>query len=362
MLGQFEGELTHQGKTTKQNIYVMKGLRSNLLGFPAIMSLELMARVGEAVVNTEKVDIVARYPKLFQGLGNLGEPYDIQLKPDPQPHALFTACNIPLPLRGKVQQELDRMESLGIISRVDAPTSWCEGMVVASKKNGDIRICVDFQPLNRWVLREVHPLPKVDKTLAQLSGAKVFIKLDAIMGFWQIQLTERSKLLTTFITPFGRYYFHKLPFGICSAPEHFQRRMSRILLGLNGILYQMDDVLVSGKDKEEHDVRLSSALNRIQDAGVTLNMEKCEFAKAELIFLGHLTDQHGIRPDPGKTLAIRSMSSPSNITELRRFLGMVNQLGKFSPQLAQMHSLFENCSARTVHGNGAKLKKQPLCR
>ena len=108
--------------------------------------------------------------------------------------------------------------------------------------------------------------------------------------------------------------------------------------GVNGILCQMDDVLVFGKDKEEHDVRLSSALNRIQNAGVTLNKEKCEFAKAELIFLGHLIDQHGIRRDLGKTLAIRirSMSSPSNITELRRFLGMVNQLGKFSPQLAQM--------------------------
>ena len=156
------------------------------------------------------------------------------------------------------------------------------------------------------------------------------------MGIWQIPLTERFNLITTFITPFGRYYFHKLPFGICSAPENFQRRMSRILLGLNGILCQMDDVLVFGKGKEEHDVHLSSALNRFQEAGVTLNKEKCEFAKAELIFLGHLIDQHGIRPDPVKTMAIWSMSSPSNITELRRFLSMVNQLGKLSPQLAQM--------------------------
>ena len=145
------------------------------------------------------------------------------------------------------------------------------------------------------------------------------------MGFWQIPLTERSKLLTTFITPFGRYYFHKLPFGICCAPEHFQRRMSRILLGLNGIPCQMDNVLVFGKDKEEHDVCLSSALNRIQDAGVTLNKEKCEFAKAELILLGHLIDQHGIRPDPVKTLAIRSMSLPSNIEKI---LGYGEPAGK----------------------------------
>ena len=137
---------------------------SNLLVFPAIMSLELMARVGEAVVNTKKVDIVARYPILFQGLG---EPYDIQLKPDPQPHALFTAHNIPLPLRGKVQQELDRMELLGIISSVDAPTPLCAGMVVASTKNGDIRMC---------------GLPTIksvgsSRSAPQLSGAKVLMPI-----------------------------------------------------------------------------------------------------------------------------------------------------------------------------------------
>ena len=111
--------------------------------------------------------------------------------------------------------------------------------------------------------------------------------------------------------------------------------MNRILLGVNGVLCQMNDVLVFGENKQEHDARLTAALNRIQEAGVTLNKEKCEFAKTELTFLGHLIDQHGIRPDPDKTSAIRSLSPPSNITELRRFLGMANQLGKFSSQLAQ---------------------------
>ena len=180
----------------------------------------------------------------------------------------------------------------------------------------------------------VHSLPKVDEILAQQSGAKLFSKLDANMGFWQTSLTESSKPLTTFITPFGRYYFHKLPFGICSAPEHFQKRMNLILLGVNGVLCQMD-VLDFGENKQEHDARLTAALHRIQEAGVTLNKEKCEFAKTELTFLGHLIDQHGIRPDPDKTSAIRSLSPPSNITKLRRFLGMTNQLRKFSSQLAQ---------------------------
>ena len=121
VLGQFEGELSYQGKSTKQTIYLVKGLRSNLLGFPAIMSLRLLAGIEETVVGDTKTDIVVRYPKLFQGLGNMGEPYDIQLKQHPQPHALYTARNIPLPLRGKVQQELERMESLGVISKIDIP-------------------------------------------------------------------------------------------------------------------------------------------------------------------------------------------------------------------------------------------------
>ena len=164
----------------------------------------------------------------------------------------------------------------------------------------------------------------------------MFSKLDANSGFWQIPLSENSKLLTTFVTPYGRYYFHKLPFGICSAPEHFQKRMSRILQGLPGVLCQMDDVLVHGKDKDEHDVRLELVLLRIQEAGATLNKEKCEFGKLELLFLGHRINKDGVQADPAKTSAIQNMCPPTNVSELRRFLGMANQLGKFSSNLAQI--------------------------
>ena len=136
------------------------------------------------------------------------------------------------------------MEEMGVISKVDQPTEWCAGMVVVPKSNGSIRICIDLKPLNECVCREVHPLPRVDETLAQLTGAKVFSKLDANSGFWQIPLSPRSRLLTTFITPFGCFCFNKLPFGICSAPEHFQKRISAILAGLEGVLCLMDDVLI----------------------------------------------------------------------------------------------------------------------
>ena len=128
---------------------------------------------------------------------------------------------MPLPLHDKVQKELDRMESLGVMSRVNQPTPWCAVKVIVPKKNGVVRICVDLKPLNANVQREVHPLLAVDKTLAQLFTVTVFSKLDMNYGFWQISLTASSNILTTLLTHSGRYCFTRMPFGISSALECF---------------------------------------------------------------------------------------------------------------------------------------------
>ena len=125
-----------------------------------------------------------------------------------------TARNIPLPLRDEVNQELDAMEAEGVTSKVQQPTPLCTGMVVVKMKNEGVRICMDLKPLNRCVLREHHPLLKIDDILGQLTGTTVFSKLDANSGFWQVPLAEKSRLFITFIIPFRRYCYNKLPFGI----------------------------------------------------------------------------------------------------------------------------------------------------
>ena len=172
--------------------------------------------------------------------------YEIQVKPDAQPFSLGTARNIPLPLLDKVKQESDAMEAQRVISKVQQPTPWCAGVVVVKKKNGGVRICVDLKPLSRCVLREHHPLSKVDNILGQQTGATVFSKLDANNGFWHVPLAKKSRLFITFITPFRRYCYNKLPFGISSAPDHFQWRMHSLLEGLPGVLFAMDDILIFG--------------------------------------------------------------------------------------------------------------------
>ena len=286
--GEFTAKMSFRDKSSQETVFVVKGLQQNLLGLPAIKALHLVSRV-DTVVST-KQEVEREFPGLFQGLGNLGEPYTIQLKADSKPHAIYTPRNVPIPLQERVRDELIKMENAGVISKVSQPTEWCAGMVVVPKRSGALRICVDLKPLNENVLREVYPIPTVTNTLAHLAGAQRFSKIDANSGFWQIPLAPETRLLTTFLTPFGRYCFNKLPFGITSAPEVFQKRMSTILDGLDGVLCHMDDVLIFGANQEEHDRNLTAMLTRLQAAGVTLNASKCEFNREQVKFLGHMSD------------------------------------------------------------------------
>ena len=356
VLGQFTASLTSKHVSCKQNVFVVKDLKRNLLGLPAITSLNLVSRLDSLQLTAKEIQ--RQYPQLFHGLGTFGEEYEVSLAKDARPFALHTARNVPLPLRNKVQAELNRMESLGVISPVCDPSPWCAGMVVVPKSSGQVQICVDLKHLNESVQREFHPLPRVEETLAQLTGAQVFSKLDANSGFWQIPLATKSRLLTTFITPFGRYCFNVLPFGITSAPELFQRRMSSLLQRLPGVVCMMDDVLIFGKDQGEHDARLETVLKCLVSAGVTLNPSKCEFSKPEVKFLGHIINHKGVIADPAKTNAILQMSPHKNVSEMRRFVGMTNQLSKFIPCSADlMKPLTELLSSKRTYLWGPSQKE-----
>lgn len=214
------------------------------------------------------------------------------------------------------------------------PTDWCAPMVPAMKPNGTVRICVGLNKLNDNIKRERYMLSTTEEILAKLAGASVFTSLDAASGFWQIPLSNESSLLTTFITPMGRYCFKRLPFGISIAPEIFQRKMSELLGDLSGVAVYMDNVIVYGKDEAEHDKHLKEVLKRMESVDLKLNKEKCVFRKTELSFLGHIVDAQGVRADPEKVRAIKDLQEPKNVNELRRALGLINYMGKYIPNLA----------------------------
>ncbi|UYV60823.1 K02A2.6-like [Cordylochernes scorpioides] len=302
----------------EESIYIVKGVARPLLSCRASEILGLVRRINIVEDHAPtKLDPMLKFPKLFNGLGKIDIPYEIKLKEGAKPYSIYTPRRVPIPLMKELQMELERMTSNGVIEKVEGSSEWCSPMVLVAKPSGKLRICVDLSILNKNILREIHPIPVVEHTLAQLKGAKVFTKLDANSGFWQIPLSSESSALTTFITPIGRFRFKRLPFGISSAPEIFQKRMGQILEGLEGTLCHMDDIMVYGSCQEEHDKRLETVLTRVSKSGLTLNKDKCKFAVTTIKFLGH-------------------QIGPNGIQELKQFLGMVNFSARFVPNLAEI--------------------------
>ncbi len=276
--GRFTGKINYNGKMIDEEIYILPGAKHALLGKPAIQAFDLVSTLN--IVYSEASTPQQRHPKLFTGLGKVPGEYEVELKPDAEPFAVATPRRIAIPLLPTVKEELRRMEEMGVISKVEKPTSWCAPIVVVPKRapkpddqnkapqddvglQQSVRICVDLTKLNESIRRPRHTLPSIEQTLGQLAGAKVFTKLDANSGFWQIQLSQKSAELTTFITPFGRYCFNRLPFGITSAPEYYQKKMQEILDGLDGVGCIMDDMVVYGETQEIHDRRLEAVFQRI---------------------------------------------------------------------------------------------------
>ena len=241
---------------------------------------------------------------------------------------------IPLAMKTRVKEELERLESQGILAKVEDPTSWCSRMVVATRKSGKLRICIDPRPLNKALKRERYPLPTLDDVIPKLSKSKVFSKLDLSNAYWHVHLDEESSILTTFQTPFGRYRWRRLPFGTSVSSELFQKRLDQALEGLDGVIGVTDDVIVHGEDMEQHDKNLKALLERCRKVGIRLNKE--DLRKSEITFLGHKITKDGLKIDPEKLEAVKEMPKPQDVEGVRRLCGFVNYLAKFLPKLSEV--------------------------
>lgn len=176
----------------------------------------------------------------------------------------------------------------------------------------------------------------LEEITAKIAGSTIFSKLDCKKGFWQIKLSERTQKYLTFATPWGRYSCIKLPFGLCSAPEVFQQIMTMLLTGIEKAEASMDDILIYAANKNELEKTTAEVIERINNAGLTLNKEKCEFQVPKIKFLGHMLSEQGVEIDPEKVEAINKLREPENKKELQRIIGMVTYLAKFIPNLSEI--------------------------
>ena len=316
-------------------------------------AMEACEEISSSVPLT-KAEMLHRYSSVFSGLGNVGKPVSFVLDPHVVP-VQAPRHRIPVAKRERVKRKLDEMVCAGKLAKVEEPTDWCSNMTVVErvKPDGTIktRLCLDpSQTVNKAIVIPKFTVPTLEEILPALGAHKhkCFTIVDALDGFTQVPLCETSSLVTTMHTPWGRYRWLRLPYGISSAPEEFQMRMQEALDGLSGIGNIADDVLVYGlgdtpeEAEADHDRNLLALLTRAQDRHLKLNPTKIQFKLTQLKFMGHQVSEDGVAPDPAKVEAILQFPQPTTKQALQRFLGMANYLNAFCPNLSSViHPLLQ---------------------
>ena len=333
-VGQQVLPIKYKGQTTDVLFVVVQEQVPTVLGVQSAVDMKLVKRIHLAKNQQPSVDaLVNEYPHVFEGIGKLPYTYSIDIDTDVSPR-VNPPRPVPHAIRDKVKEELQRMEKLEIIEPVQDHSPWVSNMVVVVKPH-KIRLCIDPTHLNAAIRREHYPLHTIEEVVSQMPKAKYFAKFDATQGFYQVGLDEQSSELCTFATPFGRYRFKRLPFGIKSAPEIYQKVMDTVIAGIPNTFVIMDDVIQAAETIEELYELSKMFLDRCQENNLTLNRSKCEFGLSELNYVGHVLTSEGVRADPEKVSSVQKMPAPKSKEDVKTFLGTVTYLSKFIPNLSQ---------------------------
>ena len=237
----------------------------------------------------------------------------------------------------EVKDHLQEMLRMGVIQK--SFSSWASPVVLARRKNGKLRFCVDLRGVNKKTVRDAHPIPRIEETLDRLKGAAIFSSLDLKCGFWEVEITDRAKPYTAFTCgPLGFYECARMPFGLTNAPATFQRLMESCLgdLHLQCCLIYLDDVIIYSSSPEEHLESLDKVFSRLADAGLKLKLDKCSFFQSEVEYLGHVVSKDGVKPNNDRIAAVQGWTVPKTLSQLRSFLGFASYYRKFIRNFAKI--------------------------
>ena len=280
--------------------------------------------------------VLSKYSEVFQkGLGTFKGP-EVSLVVDADaPQRFCKARTLPYAMREAVSDELERLVEEGTLEPVDY-AEWAAPIVAVLKSDRkSVRICGDFRmTINPVSKLNRYPLPKIEDLFSNLAKGKVFSKLDVTQAYQQLKLDQQSQKYVVINTHKGLFRYTRLPFGVSSAPGIFQKMIETILRGVPGVAVYLDDILISSSTEEEHLKSLAEVLERLSKAGLRAKKHKCRFMVPAVEFLGHLVDAQGLRSLPEKIRAVRDAPTPTNITELKAYLGLISYYGKFLPNLS----------------------------
>lgn len=340
--GQFQSEVS-VGKTKIVADFIVVKMGRCLLGYSTAVDLGILRVDPAGTLDTGNCNTVnstfvgqleEKYPSVFHGIGKL-KGYQLKLHVDPSVTPVVQKMRrVPFSLKDKVTAKVNELLEKDIIEKVEGPTAWVSPVVVAPKASGDIRLCVDMRRANEAIIRERLPIPTIDEVLESLNGSAVFSKLDLRWGFHQIELDADSRDITAFATHDGIFRYKRLSFGVNAAPEKYQHIITQSMAGLRGVANIADDLIVHGRDTEEHDKNLQRVLERLSEKQLTLNAEKCTFKMNKVVFMGLLLSKHGVGPTEEKVRAVAEASQPQTPSEVRSFLGLVGFSARFIPDFA----------------------------
>ena len=350
--------ITHAGRSISVNAVIAVNLRAGFIiawhdlqrlgcitsEFPAPTSKNAPKKVSlSAVSNTDTIkSLLEEYADVFDDrevTPMTGAPMHVHLrKDDPlyHPTRCLTARLIPTHYKEAAAETIELFIRSGVIEKVEGPTDWISPAFFVPKPNGKVRLVVDYTGINRFIRRPVHPFPcPRDIIRGVLPESSYFIKLDATQGYYQIPLDEASKDLTTFLLPTGRYRFTRAPMGMNSSSDEWCSRSDAALAKVPDLVKIVDDCLIQAPTEEEAVKKLRIALQCCREANITLARKKVELGNS-ISFAGYRITSKGVMPDPKKVEALRKFPTPENVTQLRSFLGLANQLGFFIPDLAYL--------------------------
>ncbi|KAL2226254.1 UNVERIFIED_CONTAM: Transposon Tf2-12 polyprotein, partial [Sesamum indicum] len=292
------------------------------------------------VVDTEKVNptleeipVVRDFPEVFPddlpGLPPHREvDFAIETLPGVAPISIAPYRMAPVELH-ELKKQIEELLGKGFIRPSTSP--WGAPVLFVKKKDGSMRLCVDYRQLNRVTVKNKYPLPRIDDLLDQLKGATIFSKIDLRSGYWQLRIAENDIPKTAFRTRYGHYEFLVMPFGLTNAPAAFMALMNRTFQEYldHFIIVFIDDILVYSKDRDEHEQHLRIILQILKEKELYAKLSKCEFWVNQVVFLGHVVSGDGVMPDPSKVKAIMEWRVPKNATEVRSFLGLAGYYRRF---------------------------------
>ena len=277
-------------------------------------------------------------------------------------HRIHTTDDIPINTRqyrylpvhkDEINQQINELLETGVIESSSSPYSspiWIVPKKPDSTGKKRWRVVIDYRKLNEKTIGDAYPLPNITEILDQVGSAKYFSTFDLASGFHQIKMAPDDVHKTAFSTPYGHYQFTRMPFGLKNAPATFQRLMNSVLSGFQGteLFVYLDDIVIYSRSLREHEIKFTRLMKRLREAKLMLQPDKCEFLRHEVIYLGHIIDEHGVKPDPKNIEAVENFPRPKTPKNIKQFLGLIGYYRRFIPEFSRKSKPLTNLLKKTT--------------